>query len=515
MDCAYEGWAFADTRASLENPTFSLNDPATLDEVWGIKGTAAGVKVGPLDALGYSPVWQAVSQISGKIAHLPLHVYKRKSDGSRESDRKHLAHKLVNRQFNDFPISAFRGWRMVMVQALLWNNAYVFIDRSESGPLGLYPLNPMMTKPALLNGRLVYETQGVRDNGVSYARLIEGRDVLHISGIEIMPDDPIELIKVARESFATGIAARNFTSRFFGNGVKPGGILMVPPGASQRYTDNLENMLSEGYTRENKWFKTVVLRDGVKFQKWDTTPADAEMTPTRDEQTREVARYFNMQPSRLGLQGSTSYNSKSEDNREFLETTLAPWMESITSECNLKLLTPLQVDRDTHYFEHNTRKFLQMDYKTRVQVGAMGTKAGLFTRNEWRSGENLPPIEGGDDVPDVGKSADMSGMQKGEDDKPRGLANDDLENNEEQKSIRRMVFEICSRARQKAADHRSYATWINSNYDAAVSIYKHGDDMKQEMKSAFISAMDSPLSELSTVIEEITTNFEETISHGA
>ena len=126
---AVHGWNFV-TRASLENPQVSLQDPNALEEVWGITRSAAGIHVGPLKALGYSPVWQAVSLISGKVAQLPLDVFKRKSDDSRERDTKHPAHMLVNSRFNDMPTTAYKAWRQAMVHALVWNNAYIFIDRN-------------------------------------------------------------------------------------------------------------------------------------------------------------------------------------------------------------------------------------------------------------------------------------------------------------------------------------------------------------------------------------------------
>lgn len=511
---SFQGWTMA--RASIENPSVSLNDPAALEEVWGFKKSAAGIRVGPKDALGYAPVWQAVTMIASKVAELPLHVYKRKAGEAREIDRKHKAAKLANRQFNRFPMSSYRGWRLAMVQALIWNNAYLFVDRSMSdyGPIGLYHLNPSTTKPALLNGRIVYTTQAKDDNGTFQEKLIEGRDVIHVSGIEFMPAEPLELIKLARNSIGTGLAAERYTSRYFSNGVKPGGILMVPPGVSKTYVENLEKNLQEGYTRENEWFKTAVLRDGVKFESWATSPSDAEMTPTRTEQVRDVARYFNLQPSRLGLQDSVSYNSKAEDNRAFLETTLAPWLRSITSECDLKLLSQPQIDRDTHYFEHNTRKLLNMDYKTRVQVGAMGTKAGLFTRNEWRAGENLPSIEGGDELPTLGKQADMSGVNKGENDKPRGPSNDDVDTEQDQQSknsLRRMTFELCSRARHKSQDHRAYATWLNANFDAATAPFNCTTEQKHHIKETLMQAMDSPVSELANTVESITYQLEESV----
>lgn len=507
------GWNFV-TRASMENPSVDINDPHSVEEAWGITRSAAGINVGPLKALGYSPVWQAVTLISGKVAQLPLDVFRRKRDDSRERDSSHPAHRLVNSQFNSLPTTAYKAWRMAMVHALIWNNAYIFVDRNPAGePIGLYSILPDRTKAEIIKGRLYYVTETTRPDGSPWLRPIPARDMLHISGLEIQPDQPIELLKLARDSWATGIAAQHFTAKFFSNGVKSGGILQVPPGVTTEYIKNLEKGLEEKYTDESKWFKTVILRDGVKFHQWTMTPVDAQMGETRTEQVREVARYFNMAPSRLGIDGSVSYNSKAEDNRSFLEDTLAPWLTAIVSECNAKLLLETEIKKNTHYFEHNTRELLRLDYKSRVQIGVMGSKGRLFTVNEWRRGENLPPIEGGDDLPSPGNSADMTGIQKGENDQPRGPAVDDTALDAE-RSVRRFVFEACLAARRKATNRRAYDTWINSKYDALTNGYCVPDSLKNRCKQAFLSAMEASVDSFEDRVDMITTQLEEEVCYG-
>ena len=85
------------------------------------------------------------------------------------------------------------------------------------------------------------------------------------------------------------------------------------------------------------------------------------MVDARQESVRDIARYFNIRPGKLGEESKTSFASKSEDNRDHLDTTLRPHLRCITQECRSKLLTRDQ-KRNRFYFRHDTREFLAMDF---------------------------------------------------------------------------------------------------------------------------------------------------------
>jgi hypothetical protein len=212
---------------------------------------------------------------------------------------------------------------------------------------------------------------------------------------------------------------------------------------------------------------------------------------------------------------SSSYNSKSEDNRQFLEDTLSPWLEAIVSECDLKLLSQAEEESDSHYFQHDTSNLLRMDFKTRVQVGVMGVKGGLFSPNEWRKGEGLPAREGGDDYATIGKQADMSGMQKGENDQPRGPASDDIEGDgvaDDARAIRRAVFAICESARRKSGDRGKYASWVKTSLRQSVSQLQCSDKSKEWLHSRLSACGDVVGSDFAAIVDAATEEIESIIT---
>src|SRR5690606_18096908 len=108
-----------------------------------------------------APVYQAVSAISGDIAKLPLGVYRRLENSGRELDRSHPAFPRIQLLGQANPeLSAFKFWRRMMVSALLWQNAWAWIERDAMGrPLGLYPLLPDRTGYIRVGGQLVVQTE--------------------------------------------------------------------------------------------------------------------------------------------------------------------------------------------------------------------------------------------------------------------------------------------------------------------------------------------------------------------
>ena len=289
--------------ASLENPSLSLDDPATWEGVLGGTKSAAGVTVTHASALSLAGVWQVVSLISGDVAMCPLNVYRREASGDRDIDRKHSAQYLIADQPNrDMP--AFEFWRRVMLHAMLWGNAYIYI--SKIGRIG---------KPVELISLLPDRTTIKRDKDGSLGYITEAGgqmiplmadEVIHVKGMSLDNSKGLDLVDKARESWGLALAAEKFSSKFFANGAQSGGILEVPAGFTPGAKDNLEQGFTTKYAGNDNAFKVVVLRDGAKFHATTVNPDKAQTHLLREDQVRDVARFFNCPPFKLGIPGSVS-----------------------------------------------------------------------------------------------------------------------------------------------------------------------------------------------------------------
>ena len=375
---------------ALENPNIPLGSPEVWNEVFGDTSTEAGEAVSPKRALQYAPVWQAVNLISGDVAKLPFNVYRRRPDlgeRGREIDESHPVQKLLRYKSNG-AMSAYKFWRRMMTHVLIWNNAYALIDYQNGLPVALLPLLPDRTSPQIQpDGSIVFVSEvGGTLHGFNASQ------VLHFEGVSVYGEADCELVYKARNSFALGLAAEKFASKFFANGARIGGVLEVPAGMTKTAADNLETGFRKTYENVSNSFKTVILRDSAKFHTGQFTPEQSQLVSARQEQVRDVARWYNLPPHKLGdFASSASYSSLEQENRSYLDSCLSAWLHTIASECYLKLLTLEQQENNTHFIEHNTGALIAADIKTQYEVGRMGIEMGVLSPDEFRAMQNQNP----------------------------------------------------------------------------------------------------------------------------
>lgn len=375
------------SRRSLEGgPTITMEDLKN-DTMY------SNVVINARTSLGYAPLYQAVSMISGDVAKLPLNVY-RKTETGRSVASDHPVHSLIKRNtMTNIELNSYKFMRRYMVSALLFGNAYAYIDRSATGRvLGLYHLLPDRTYMERTNQRLwcITETGG---------RLIKipAQDVLHIEGISIDGIQAESILKRFRDDFEKALNAKAFSSKFFKNGMSAGGFLVAPDRLRDKPESirKVQSAVDKHFSGPDNAFKTIVLREGFKWFSTQVNPADAQLTETHEEDARNIARIYNISPSRLGLKNSTSYNSEEMARRDYYDGALSHWCMSISSEFSTKLLT--QEERDAgHYIEHQVNALLWADAKTRSEIAIAGIMNGRFSPDETRAWENMDSYTGGD-----------------------------------------------------------------------------------------------------------------------
>ncbi len=401
-------------RNSLENPALSLTDPKTWDGINAGVRSDAGTEVTHRTALTYPAVWASVDLISADTARLPLNVYRRLTDDDREIDKQHPAHWLVNQQPNEEQ-TANVFWRQLMVHVLLWGNAYAYISRlgQRGAPRSLTVLLPDRTAPERLNdGTLIYATE---ISGEANPRPLMPWQVLHLRGLALDREAALDLTEYARNSWGLALAQQKFTSRFFKNGARTGGILELPAAMSKPAKDTVEEGFRKTYESDDGPFRTVILRDNAKFHSAQVAPRDAQLVEGNEAQTRQVARWFRLPPSKLGIKDTVSYNSLEQENQAYLISCLGPWLDTITAECGAKLLTEPE-RRESHYFAHNVSKLIETDQKTLNEVLEIQRRNEVISADEWRRKINLnkrPDGKGGEyenpNVKPAGAAGDASG----------------------------------------------------------------------------------------------------------
>ena len=255
--------------------------------------------------------------------------------------------------------------------------------------------------------------------------------MLHITALEWEDAYPVRPLVQFREAIKLSLASEGYAAQFYDSGAMAGGILELPASMSKKGRDAVEEGFQRKYEGRENWFRTVILREGARFHATTQSAQDSQTAQLREDQVREIARFYNLPPSKVGLPDTVSYNSLEQENWAYLESTLAPYLETTEQQCWLKLLGP--ESQRTHYFEANTNKLLRADIKTRYEIYDIGIRIGVLSPNECRQFENLNDRPGGDTYvdpqrqpgsPDESEEPEPeSEAMAGDDDEARGRFN--------------------------------------------------------------------------------------------
>ncbi len=362
-----------------EHRSAPLTSADLIDVLAPNASTAAGVNVSEATAPKLTAVYRAVALLSGVIASLPLKSY-RQADGG----RLEVPSTLLARPHPTF--TRFELVELIVVHLLLSGNAYLVKVRNGFGEVvALLPVAPNLVVPALDdNGVKTFEVPGTDGD-----RKTVGTDViLHVPGMGYDGVRGWSPIALCREALGVGLAAQEFSARFFGNGSHLGGVLQTSDELTREQAEDARRSFREKVTGLSKAHEVAVLHKGLTYQAIGIAPEDAQLVETRNFTIEDVGRIYGV-PSHMlnNASGSTSWGSGLSELVRGLQTfTVGPILSRIEDRFTLELSPPGE------YHEFTRAGLLQSTTKERYDAYEVGIRAGFLTEDEAREWENLPAL---------------------------------------------------------------------------------------------------------------------------
>lgn len=365
---------------------------------------AAGIAVNERTAMCVGAVYASVSLIAGAIASLPLHIYQRTEIGRDRVDvtRNTLAANLWW-MLNEQPCTAYAAavfWEYMLWAELLHGDAFAWIERNGPQPEALHALHPDCVQVNRLQeiDQLVYTFPDVRTGTL---HTVTQDDMLHIPGIGFDGRRGMSRLRYAgKTSIGIALAADEYQARFFTNGARPDFALTMDGKLDPEQVKILRDTWMQRYGGPRNAHLPAVLTGGLKVEPLNMTAEDAQLIATRQFQVIDIARIFGVPPHMIGESEKTSsWGSGVEAmSINFVKYTLQRHLTKIEQEINRKLFP-----RTTRWFAEFSVDGLQRGdsaarstfYKN--ALGGAGSP-GYMTPNEIRRMENLPPIDGGDQL---------------------------------------------------------------------------------------------------------------------
>ncbi|MGV4963832.1 phage portal protein [Pseudomonas aeruginosa] len=365
-----------------------LTDGAFWQEWFGTSASGKNVTVDK--ALQLSTVWACVRLLSESVSTLPLKLYRRLPDGSREQAKDHPLFRLLCRTPNA-EMTPQRFMLMVVASICLRGNAFVEKKMIGTRVVALVPLLPQyMRVKREDSGRLKYT---YTENGVE--RVIPENNLMHIRGFGLDGVCGMLPVTMGREIFGSAMSAEEAAAKVFAQGMQASGILSGDTTLTPKQREDLRASLTAFMGSQNAG-KIMVAEAGLKYQGITMNPEAAQMLESRSFNVEEMCRWFRVPPFMVGhMDKQSSWASSVEaQNLHFLTNSLRPLLVNIEQEITRCLIG--EADADEFFAEFAVEGLLRADSTARAAWYNTALQNGWMSRNEVRRLENLPPIEGGD-----------------------------------------------------------------------------------------------------------------------
>jgi HK97 family phage portal protein len=336
-----------------------------------------------------STVYKCVRVRAETIGMLPLMIYRRLPGGGKEVDTSHPLYALLHDAPN--PWQTAMQWRQMMQASLdLRGNALAQLVFNGAGREDmLLPLCwDRITVEILPSGLPRYRYRD--DKG---ERVLVFGEVLHVSGLSADGYVGMNPIELAREAIGSGLSARDYGARYFGNSARaPAWIKMPGKFATSDARRKFVQEFSATYGGMNSG-KTPIMESGMELQAFPSvTNVDAQFLELRQHSDIDIAGLFRMPPHKLGILDRATWGNIEHQQLDFVTDAIMPscvmWEQALSRD--------LDFGGDA-FPEFKLSGLLRGDTRSRYEAYGKGIQDGWLVRNEARAMENMNPLPGLDE----------------------------------------------------------------------------------------------------------------------
>jgi HK97 family phage portal protein len=350
--------------------------------------SSSGQVVTAEKAMRLSAVWACVRLLSESTSTLPLKVYRRQPDGSRQLAQDLPVFQVLCRRPN-LEMTPSRFMLLLVACICLRGNAFVEKLMIGSKLVALMPLLPQnMVVKRLDSGALEYTYTDRAGK-----RVIPLNRMMHIRGFGLDGVCGMIPMSTGRNVMGAAMSVEESAAKIFENGIQNSGFVSSKTSLDKDQRARLKENLNRFIGSKNAG-KVMVLEGEITYQGVTMNPEAAQMLESRAFSIEEICRWFRVPPFMVGhVTKQSSWASSVEGmNQLFLTNTLRPMLVNIEQEISRCLM-----DGDDDLFaEFSVEGLLRADSAGRAAYYTTALQNGWMSRNDVRRLENMPPIPGGD-----------------------------------------------------------------------------------------------------------------------
>lgn len=343
-----------------------------------------------------------VSFLSDSIAQLPLKVYTRKGETDRERDRDSTAAKLLWRPNADQ--TAYELINGMTTELLLMGVAVLWLLPDADSPSG-YQLRIIPREwikdyksetnyaPSVL--KISTNSSGTyieipKEEFVMFRMYNPGNPGGYQSPIAALRQTLNEQVQADR--FRTEVWSSS--GRFNAYITRPKDVQAWDDEQRKRFVTAFREAWGQGGANAGKM---PLLEDGMEIKPYQFNAKEAQYAETKQLSREDVAAAYHVNPSLIWHTTTQTYASAKDNARALYADCLGPMIQMIQQRINSFLLPMLGADPDT-YVEFDLSEKLKGSFEERASILQSAVGGPYMTRNEARADNNLPPVEGGDEL---------------------------------------------------------------------------------------------------------------------
>ena len=342
-----------------------------------------------------------VSFLADSVAQLPLKVYRRNAEFDRMRDRDSVAAKLLYRPNADQ--TSYELWNAVMTELLLMGVSTIWVlpdTESASGyQLRLIPKEWIMNTERKTN--YAPDSLRITTGTGSYIDIPRTEFVQFRMYSPGNPGGYQSPISALRQTLNEQIQAEKFRTEIWTSSGRFNAYLTRPANVQPWNEEQKKAFVTafrEGWGKGgSNAGKIPLLEDGMEIKPYQFNAKEAQYAETKQLSREDVAAAYHVNPSLIWHTTTQTYASAKDNARALYADCLGPVLQMLQQRINSFLLPMVGADPSV-YVEFDLTEKLKGSFEERASIIQASVGGPWMTRNEARADNNLPPIEGGDEL---------------------------------------------------------------------------------------------------------------------
>jgi len=343
-----------------------------------------------------------VGFLARNVAQLGLHAFRRVSDTDRERLTDHPLADLLRRPLPGKRLTPYELKYRIIADLAIYDTCFILKVRPDGeGAQGLLPVPVPMVTPIEESW---VEPPGYKISAGGQAIEVKSEDMIHIHGYS--PEDLTvgeSPLMSLRDVLLEEYQATKHRQGMWKNGARVSGVIERPqPKGARDWSD-------EARTRFIREFRDLysgdgaaaggvpILEDGMTYKEAGLDPRAAQYIEARKLTREEVASAYFIPPPLVGILDHATFSNIREQHKQLYQDTLGPWLTMVDEALETQLVSEFP-DGEDIYLEFNLQEKMRGSFEEQAAAASTAAGAPWMTVNEIRARNNLPSVEGGDEL---------------------------------------------------------------------------------------------------------------------